>query len=235
MDQYIQAIVALLAIANPLSAVPVFLQAVDGLDKAQRRKSASLAAVSVFAILLVAAVAGNWVLDIFGISISAFRCGGGLVILLMGLTMLQGRTSRVQKESLTHYERQSKIFVPIAMPLVAGPGAITTVITIALSEPYWQKPNCRFDGDRGLSIGAVGNAIVVARGPIAWPSWPEDITAIFWLDFGGDCVQFILAGAFDFFHQCDGRASTPIAIIDCEVYETTDGLAGRRRPYAGIF
>ncbi len=58
------------------------LQAVDGADETQRRKSASLAAVSVFAILFVAAIAGNWVLDIFGISIAAFRCGGGLVILL---------------------------------------------------------------------------------------------------------------------------------------------------------
>ena len=187
MDQYVQAIVALLAIANPLAAVPVFLEAVDGADKKQRRKSATLAAVAVFAILLVAAVAGNWLLDIFGISISAFRCGGGLVILLMGLTMLQGRTSRVQKESLTHNDRQTKIFVPLAMPLIAGPGAITTVHHHCVGRTLLEEPNGRVDRDSGLGIGALGHALVVTGSPwIAGPSWSEDIVAFFWIDPGGD-------------------------------------------------
>jgi multiple antibiotic resistance protein len=136
MEQYIQAIVGLLAIANPLGAVPSFLEIVDGTDEKQRRKSAWIAAVAAFAILVVAAVAGNWLLGIFGISVAAFRCGGGLVILLMGLEMLQGRTSRVQKEPS---KVEDQILVPFAMPLIAGPGAITTVMTISLGERHWRN------------------------------------------------------------------------------------------------
>lgn len=200
LDQYIQAIVALLAIANPLAAVPVFLEAVDGTDKKQRRKPAFLAAVSVFAILLVAAIAGNWVLDIFDVSIAAFRCGGGLVILLMGLTMLQGRTSRVQKESLTHNDRLTKIFVPLAMPLIAGPGAITTVITIALAEPYWKN----------LSVALTA---IVVLASVLWlmlilsqrvhellgPLGQKILLRFFGLILVAIGVQFMLAGAYEFF------------------------------------
>jgi len=171
MDQYIQAIVALLA------------------------KSASLAAISVFIILLVAAVAGNWVLDIFGISISAFRCGGGLVILLMGLTMLQGRASRVQTESLTHNERQSKIFVPIAMPLLAGPGAITTVITIALAEPYWKNLSV------ALTAIVVWVVLLLSQGVhgLLGPLGQKILLRFFGLILVAIGVQFMLTGAHEFF------------------------------------
>jgi len=200
MDQYIQAIVALLAIANPLSAVPVFLQAVDGLDRTQRRKSALLAAISVFTILFAAAVAGNWMLDIFGISISAFRCGGGLVILLMGLTMLQGRTSRVQQESLTHNERRSKIFVPIAMPLVAGPGAITTVITIALAEPYWKNMSVALTAIVVLTM-VLWVVLLLSQGVqgLLSPLGQKILLRFFGLILVAIGVQFILAGAYEFF------------------------------------
>lgn len=208
MDQYIQAIVALLAIANPIAAVPVFIEAVDGADKIQRQKSAALAAVSVFAILLVAAVAGNWLLDMFDVSISAFRCGGGLVILLMGLTMLQGRTSRVQKESLTHNDRLTKIFVPLAMPLIAGPGAITTVITIALAEPYWKN----------LSVALTAIAVLAS---VLWimlllsqsvhgllgPLGQKILLRFFGLILVAIGAQFILAGAHEFFFSAMAKES----------------------------
>ncbi len=200
MDQYVQAIVALLAIANPLAAVPVFLEAVDGADKKQRRKSATLAAVAVFAILLVAAVAGNWLLDIFGISISAFRCGGGLVILLMGLTMLQGRTSRVQKESLTHNDRQTKIFVPLAMPLIAGPGAITTVITIALAEPYWKNLTVALTAIVVLA-SVLWVMLLLSQGVhgLLGPLGQKILLRFFGLILVAIGVQFVLAGAYEFF------------------------------------
>ncbi len=200
MDQYLQAIVALLAIANPLSTVPVFLQAVDGADRTQRRNSASLAAVSVFAILLVAAVAGNWVLDMFGISISAFRCGGGLVIMLIGLTMLQGRTSRVQRESLTHNERLSKIFVPIAMPLTAGPGAITTVITIALAEPYWKNLTVALTAIIVLVSVLWGVLLLSQRVQgLIGPLGQKILVRFFGLILVAIGMQFILVGVHEFF------------------------------------
>lgn len=200
MDQYIQAIVALLAIANPLAAVPVFLEAVDGTDTKQRRKSASVAAVSVFIILLVAAVAGNWVLDIFGISISAFRCGGGLVILLMGLSMLQGRTSRVQKESLTQNDRQTKIFVPLAMPLIAGPGAITTVITIGLADPYWKNLSVALTAIMVLaSVLWVMLMLSQHVHGLLGPLGQKILLRFFGLILVAIGVQFVLAGAHEFF------------------------------------
>jgi multiple antibiotic resistance protein len=90
----------------------------------------------VFAILALAALGGRGILGTFGISIPAFRAAGGLVILLMGLEMLRGSPTRVQHERPD--ESDDAIVIPLAMPLIAGPGAITTVITLTTQSPGWR-------------------------------------------------------------------------------------------------
>jgi len=136
VDQLVRAIIAVLAISNPVGAVPLFLSLTETRDAGDRRQAALRASIAVFVILTLAAFGGRIVLATFGISIPAFRAAGGLVILLMGLEMLRGSPTRVQHEGTA--DADDAIVVPLAMPLIAGPGAITTVITLTTQSPGWR-------------------------------------------------------------------------------------------------
>jgi multiple antibiotic resistance protein len=123
----VQATVALLAIADPVAVVPIFLSVTDRMSAVERRQAALRAAVAVFVILAVSVVGGDFILRTFGVSFPAFQAAGGLVIVLMGLEMLGGMPTRVQSDE---NPTGDQIVVPIAMPLIAGPGSITTVMTL---------------------------------------------------------------------------------------------------------
>ena len=137
MEDLVRSIIAVLAIANPLGAVPLFLSLTEFSDPRERRRAAVRGALAVFVILTMAALGGRAILATFGISIPAFRAAGGLVILLMGLEMLRGFPTRVQHERSPD-TTDDAIVVPLAMPLIAGPGAITTVITLTTQAPGWR-------------------------------------------------------------------------------------------------
>src|SRR5512145_2738861 len=98
MTPLLQDIVALLAITNPLGAVPVFLAITERLSSVERSRAGLRAALAVTLILGVAALAGKPVLAAFGISMPALQAAGGLVVLLMGLEMLRGAPTRVQHD-----------------------------------------------------------------------------------------------------------------------------------------
>lgn len=135
MNEFLQAFVSLLAITNPIIAAPMFLGIVADVPIAARRRAAGQAAMAVLAILAGAAVGGRYILELFGISLDAFRTAGGLVIILVGLDMLRGSPSGIQQDQASPEDAQDRIVVPFAMPLVAGPGAITTAITLSVAYP----------------------------------------------------------------------------------------------------
>jgi multiple antibiotic resistance protein len=137
MRSLIQAIIAVLAIADPLGAAPVFIALTREMGPEQRAQAARRAAFAVGMILTAAALFGSWILDLFGVSLPAFRAGGGLVVLLMGLEMLSGQRTRVQPE-LEGVSREDTLLVPFAMPLIAGPGAIATVVALSARATSWR-------------------------------------------------------------------------------------------------
>jgi multiple antibiotic resistance protein len=137
MRSLIQAIIAVLAIADPLGAVPVFVALTRDMSAEERLRAARRAALAVAWILTAAALFGSAILDLFGISLPAFRAGGGLVVLLMGLEMLGGQRTRVQPEP-DGVSRDDTILVPFSMPLIAGPGAITTVVALSARATSWR-------------------------------------------------------------------------------------------------
>lgn len=151
MATLLQDVVALLAISNPLGALPVFLAITERVTAPERSRAALRAALAATLILALAALAGRPILAAFGISMPALQAAGGLVILLMGLEMLHGAPTRVQ-----HDEGQQavadRVLVPLAMPLLAGPGAITTVLTLSSRMDTW----------RGTAMLLVAVAIVGA-------------------------------------------------------------------------
>ena len=132
--EYTKFLIGLLAVVNPLGAVPIFVALTSGSADAERKKIAKIVVASVLIILFVALVLGDWLLQFFGITIHSFSVGGGILILLMAISMLQARLSPISQtaeEALEGEAKESVAVVPLAMPLLAGPGAISTVILYA--------------------------------------------------------------------------------------------------------
>jgi len=123
---------ALFAIMNPIANVPIFLSLTEGASDAERRKIAVTALIAVSIGCIVSAVAGASILGVFGVSIDDFRLAGGLLVLLIALSMVHGSAST--QHAPTDQERQnlsdedSVAIYPLAIPLMLGPGAIATMI-----------------------------------------------------------------------------------------------------------
>lgn len=132
--EYTKFLIALLAIVNPLGAVPIFVALTSGTPAAERKKIARIVVVSVSIILLISLFFGQAILNFFGITINSFRVGGGILVLLMAISMLQARISpavHTREEAQEGEAKESVAVVPISIPLLAGPGAISTVILYA--------------------------------------------------------------------------------------------------------
>ncbi|MEZ4255486.1 MAG: MarC family protein [Polyangiales bacterium] len=201
LEQFVRSVIALLAILNPIGAVPVFLSLGGMNDTASRLRAARTAAFAVCTILLLSAVAGRWVLAGFGLELSALRAGGGLVIVLMGLEMLRGEPTRVQHDN-SNSTTNDNVVVPFAMPTVAGPGAITTAITLAANR-------------RGLDHAAMTGATIVTASAIVFavlvlasrverfmnPRAQRILLRFMGLILVSLGAQFVLGGAYDFWTQ----------------------------------
>lgn len=129
---FVEAFGALFAIMNPFLVLPMFLSLTDGATAGEQRAT-GLRVVFFAAILCaVIAAAGTTVLDFFGISVNDFRVGGGLVLLLMGLNMLQGERNTAHQGTPVERKFQEELstisFYPLAFPMAVGPGTITVLI-----------------------------------------------------------------------------------------------------------
>ncbi len=126
-SEYTRFLTALIVIVDPVFAVPVFLGLTREQDRRQRARAATVVALTVAGVLTLAALLGEGILHFLGTSLASFRVGGGLVLLLMALAMLQGRIEGSGAEA-RRATGASVAVVPLAIPLLAGPGAISAVI-----------------------------------------------------------------------------------------------------------
>jgi multiple antibiotic resistance protein len=128
--EYVRYAATLFFILDPFAAIPIFLLLTGGRD-ADRPAIARTAAVAVFLVLAVAAFSGDVLLRFIGASLPAFQVGGGIVLLLMALSMLNAQLSPQQhrpEETAEAGDRAALGVVPIAMPLLVGPGSISATI-----------------------------------------------------------------------------------------------------------
>ena len=135
---YIKIFTTLLAIVNPLGIIPIFVSLTGGLAEEERKRIVYTTSVTVAVILVVATLLGQPLLGFFGVSIASFKVGGGILLLLMSISMMQARhtqSKQTPEEAAEAEEKESIAVVPIAMPLLAGPGAISTVIIYANESP----------------------------------------------------------------------------------------------------
>ena len=131
LGDYLRFVVTLTAVVDPFLAVPFFLSFTASRSAKSRRALARMVALTVFGVLAAAAFVGEALLDVIGASLSAFRVGGGLVLLLMSLAMLNAQAGSVRQskaEAAELEEGDLQGVVPLAIPLLAGPGAISTAI-----------------------------------------------------------------------------------------------------------
>ena len=129
--EYTKMLIGLIAIVNPIGAIPIFISLTSNLDTSERSAISRTVVYSVLIILLLSLVLGEWILKFFGISMSSFRVAGGILILLMAISMMHAKTSGAKRTAEEKEESENKdsiAVVPLAIPLLAGPGAISTVI-----------------------------------------------------------------------------------------------------------
>jgi len=130
--------IALLAIVNPIGSLPIFISATDGWSVPDRARNARTVAVTVFIVLSLAAFVGDGMLSFFGISIPSFQVGGGILIMLISISMMhgkQGGTRQTAEEAQSLAEHEVIAIVPLSIPLLAGPGAISNMILSAQQQP----------------------------------------------------------------------------------------------------
>lgn len=130
--------IALLAIVNPIGSLPIFISATDGWSVPDRARNARTVAVTVFIVLSLAAFVGDGMLSFFGISIPSFQVGGGILIMLISISMMhgkQGGTRQTAQEAQSLAEHEVIAIVPLSIPLLAGPGAISNMILSAQQQP----------------------------------------------------------------------------------------------------
>ena len=134
LQEYLRFVVTLTAVLDPFLAVPIFLSVTAGERSRGRLRLARVVTVTVFAVLAGAAVFGEGLLRVIGASLPAFQVGGGLVLLLMALAMLNAQVGEIRQTRAEAREMKAREYsgvVPLAVPLLAGPGAISTTIIAA--------------------------------------------------------------------------------------------------------
>jgi len=134
-DFAVSALVTMVVIVDPLGLVPIFLSITEGLPNAIRRQIAVRACIIAAGILLGFVFAGNWLLDQLGITLPAFRIAGGLLLFATAFEMVLGwrgeREAKTAEQAVLEEHARYIAAFPLAIPLMAGPGAITATLLLA--------------------------------------------------------------------------------------------------------
>lgn len=155
LSVFLASFAALIPITNPLGAVAAFAALTSSMDRSIVRRQAWLTGLYVCGILVVFSVAGTLILTFFGIGLPALQVAGGIVVVYSGFTMLAASPQLSSPERNDATAKQDVSFSPMALPLVAGPGAIGVVIALSARNPG-------VDGVAGVAIAGVAIAAVVA-------------------------------------------------------------------------
>jgi multiple antibiotic resistance protein len=172
-ELFTRALGALFAIMNPFVALPIFLSLTDGDDAAAMRRTALATTLSAAAMCAAIGVAGTAILGFFGITVDDFRVAGGLVLLLIGLGMLNGRDSPAHHRPPEERARASDgggiAFYPMAFPMIVGPGTITTLL-IFLGQARTAAETAAVAAAAVIVLAAVGVVLYFAATIGRWMS-----------------------------------------------------------------
>lgn len=129
-------------LVDPFAAIPSFIAITAGVEPERRRRMAWKASLTCWIVLTAFALAGQFIFSLFGIKLPAFEIAGGLILLLIGIDMLEAKRSPTQESTDETQEAASKEdagIVPLGIPMLAGPGAISSVMVLVGEAPdRWQ-------------------------------------------------------------------------------------------------
>lgn len=140
--QILQTFMAFLVLINPLAALGYFVSATQYHTAQERRRVSRTASIGVFAIICTSALVGRFILDALGISIASFRMVGGILLFIIAMAMVSGNDNpaKPHADQLTMPESKTAFaVVPLAMPMIIGPGGISTVIIYSSQAANWQE------------------------------------------------------------------------------------------------
>ena len=135
-------LIALLAIVNPIGVIPFFIHFTQGFSRPQRQRTIRIAAFSAFVVIAVSALAGLKIIAFFGISLGSFQVGGGMLLLMSALQMLNAQPAESRQGDLAEGEDKvdagdSIAIVPLTIPLLTGPATISTMVIYADKTRHW--------------------------------------------------------------------------------------------------
>jgi multiple antibiotic resistance protein len=129
-------------LVDPFAAIPSFIAITVGVEPTRRRGMARKAAITCFIVLISFALAGQFIFNLFGIKLPAFEIAGGLILMLIGIDMMEAKRSPTQEsqaETEDAASREDAGIVPLGIPMLAGPGAISSVMVLVGEAPnHWQ-------------------------------------------------------------------------------------------------
>jgi multiple antibiotic resistance protein len=162
-------LIALLAIVNPIGAVPFFIHFTQNLSREQRQRTMRVSAFAAFIVIAVSALAGQKIIAFFGISIASFQVGGGMLLLLSSLQMLNAQPP--QSKAVDVSEGAAKVdagasiaVVPLTIPLLTGPATMSTMIIYAQRSRQWWELAVLVG--YGVAVGAAVYLAFAASGRI---------------------------------------------------------------------
>ena len=136
--EIVKFLVAMVIMMNPLGSLSIFLQLTHRAPFHSQRRIALKCGTTIIVIMMITIWMGSQLLDLLGITIASFRFAGGIILLLTGLSMLQSRESPIShtpEDDIAAEERNSIAIVPLALPIIIGPGAISTLIIASNDYP----------------------------------------------------------------------------------------------------
>lgn len=193
---------SVLFIVDPVAVIPTYLVITRNETPEQRRATVRRAAMVAAALMIVFGIAGRLIFRVFGITLPAFRIAGGLILWLVAMDMLRGqRTTQESSEEITEGEEKEDVAVtPLAVPMLAGPGAISTVMVLA-SQARTVPESVVVYGSVVLTAVIswaalrLGERLVVVLGQTGI----RVMTRIMGLLLAAVAVQFVVTGASDAF------------------------------------
>ncbi len=135
---YLHFSLAMLAVCAPQSAIPIFVNLTEGMGTREKEGVARQAGITVACVLITSAFFGSAILDIFGVSLNSFRIAGGILLISIAFGMMKASEKRHTKEEQVEAESRDAIGVmPIALPVISGPGGISAIVIATQTDQSW--------------------------------------------------------------------------------------------------
>jgi multiple antibiotic resistance protein len=198
VEYFLLAASSLFVIIDPIGLVPVFLAITPHDTPAQRNRMAALACCVAAGVLVFFMLTGQILFKFLGITMSAFKIAGSIVLLLIALDMLRARRSPVhetREEKEAAAEKEDIAITPLAIPMLAGPGAISNIVVLQTQAKHWTYEVALFVCIVGVSAASYVILRLASHG-VTWisPIAMKIVTRIMGLLLAAVAIQFVLDG-----------------------------------------